>query len=1710
MLALKALVVALAGVAVAAFFAAVPQTQANVVAQNNTPTTTVSPGPGTQYLGPHLWGILNQRASKQTVPNNIDMELHVRSDSTLSESLADHVTRVGGSNVATNIWRVPTSKALTIVHRSDVYYAKLSPSTMADSSSTRDSVRRTTISHLRLDDTLDSVATGYANSSVTDADAAKYALFADGGNVLVEIQISSATRRTSVRNWLRQRSVHYLTPAQTGNVYSMAVLLPVSRVKALADAYSDINLRAPSPGDYAMDMDRSQWTQAQRDASDALVATYRSDYTLPTETAETSTGRPWEVDLTTRREQHGVDKWLGSNLNLDGSGVKVGIIDWSFTGINDVRALPILDIATSFTDTSGNAFCQPIIEGVMAEGLILFSSSTPCQAIAGVFFEVRHGVNIAELVHDMAPDAELVYAQANSPRQLYDATRWMVAEDVDVIVNAAGWNYDNLDNGVATFGQSTYDTTPPALSNEHSSYRYYPSPNATVDYAVTNGIVWVNAAGNQDEWTLRMKDEDYSLNLSRNSEYYGYVIFNPDEADADGQTCQEIDVRAFSQNLYSLRWADTVPQGAHRVELILERQTFPFQGTLVNTTFAPEQFPNNYPVRKFNALSVNGVDLCLRIRVRPEGNNHPVEPEWIQFQVLSSRGGDANAPDWAFDSSLPNSMASGHSIVNPSDSDNPGMLAVGAWDIREAGASPTDYSSRGPVYNETSNVLSSKPSRSKPDVVASTEVATYTKWRWDCDRDANDCDDLYFEGTSGATGQTGGIAALAVGWFKKSFSSFTAGNVADYLRSSAINKGPSNEWGHGLIKLPCPSNWAGTVGEAGYWIAGQWDGEDCASDHDTALHTRRSDYYTFKIEAESDVVIGLYSYNRQAYDSDLDPHIYLSTGTHHRGDDLEPGGRGVESVGGFRIALLKEEGLAPGHYTVEVTTAGENDLRTADADVEYLFIVRAVPTEPHTSTVGIQNPLDSGGSSDFVVRADRLTAGHTYTVSLESSNAQVGFDRECGQATSQGFRANAPHRHLKFTVYSCGQAASTRTSAATSSSTNVTVKLRRGGTSGTVLDTDAHTVSVSAPTLSRPPAPNSVSAGSPSRSAITVSWSAVTNAARYRVQYRRGNVGGWRTATSSATGTSHRVAGLNCGATYQFRVAAYGDGTNHLAGWGSTRSASARTSSCLSLAPAPGNVRTSGVQKYSVLTAWNPVSGTTKYRVQYQAGSSGSWRTATSTATGTSHRVTGLDCETGYRFRVQAYGNGTSWRPTWGHASSPVTVTTSPCPPPAPAPAIPTLLTPDRNTAVLIWNAGPVGVAHWRVEHREGATGAWTIYDQTVSASSVNIYPEIKVMGLDCDTAYQFRVSAYGDGEIYRFAYGPASPVKADSTTSCEKPGFIEHDTSHWIPAAAPVGTIVDQASAWDDTPDDVLRYRITGGNAGNVFAIDSSSGLLTTRAALGSGPYALTLEVKDRLNQTGLTTRTVHVNKTYTAAFEFDNYLLEEGGEPVAVKVILDRPAEQPISVSVTTGGDLDHSDDIAGPPLTLDFAIGESFRSFLMSSPADEDPEGFDSLTISIGGGESRGRILPGAPSTAVVDIEDDAIVEYVLWETTLTVGYYYFTFDVYGYSEAVRMDGNPDGSLGSQTFDWYGTEYKVTDLFFTTNHIDNSGNRISIAFNRDLPSDVSQTFLQVGSTKLDLSNPDEKSTNFYKWLTPDLTWSAGDTVKVRLFQKQAPLSR
>ena len=82
----------------------------------------------------------------------------------------------------------------------------------------------------------------------------------------------------------------------------------------------------------------------------------------------------------------------------------------------------------------------------------------------------------------------------------------------------------------------------------------------------------------------------------------------------------------------------------------------------------------------------------------------------------------------------------------------------------------------------------------------------------------------------------------------------------------------------------------------------------------------------------------------------------------------------------------------------------------------------------------------------------------------------------------------------------------------------------------------------------RPPAPDGLEAGAIEETSVALSWNAVSNAGRYRVEHRERGTGGW-SAGDALAGTSHTVAGLSCGTPHRFRVSALGSGTVYAAAW---------------------------------------------------------------------------------------------------------------------------------------------------------------------------------------------------------------------------------------------------------------------------------------------------------------------------------------------------------------------------------------------------------------------------------------------------------------------------------------------------------------------------------------------------------------------------------
>ncbi len=131
------------------------------------------------------------------------------------------------------------------------------------------------------------------------------------------------------------------------------------------------------------------------------------------------------------------------------------------------------------------------------------------------------------------------------------------------------------------------------------------------------------------------------------------------------------------------------------------------------------------------------------------------------------------------------------------------------------------------------------------------------------------------------------------------------------------------------------------------------------------------------------------------------------------------------------------------------------------------------------------------------------------------------------------------------------------------------------------------TASTGACPLEAPPAPGNLTAGTVTETSVPLSWDAVTDAAKYRVEYREGEPDGWTLDDEAITGTSHTVDALSCGTAYEFRVSAYGDGTTAAAVWGTASDVQTASTSACPPPPAPTNLTAVVNADGHIVLSWN-------------------------------------------------------------------------------------------------------------------------------------------------------------------------------------------------------------------------------------------------------------------------------------------------------------------------------------------------------------------------------------------------------------------------------------------------------------------------------------------------------------------------------------------
>jgi len=157
-----------------------------------------------------------------------------------------------------------------------------------------------------------------------------------------------------------------------------------------------------------------------------------------------------------------------------GAGIKIGVLDVGFDGYKDLLG----------TELPANVLAKSFIAGLEIDqtGIV-------------------HGSAVAEIVHDVAPDAELVFADYQTVAEKQAAVDWLISQGVNMITSSTG----------STFGR-----------------RDDKGPNAVmVNQIYDQGILWVNSSGNTGythyRGTFTDTDEDGYHEFAPGDEYLGFA-----------------------------------------------------------------------------------------------------------------------------------------------------------------------------------------------------------------------------------------------------------------------------------------------------------------------------------------------------------------------------------------------------------------------------------------------------------------------------------------------------------------------------------------------------------------------------------------------------------------------------------------------------------------------------------------------------------------------------------------------------------------------------------------------------------------------------------------------------------------------------------------------------------------------------------------------------------------------------------------------------------------------------------------------------------------------------------------------------------------------------------------------------------------------------------------------------------------------------------
>lgn len=418
------------------------------------------------------------------------------------------------------------------------------------------------------------------------------------------------------------------------------------------------------------------------------------------------------------------DAWLAAGIT--GDGVRIGIVD-------------------SFDAESWNA--------ALAAGELKNPVSTFCRyygnACSVGWKDSTHGVMVAEVVLDMAPDAEIFLASVGSPNDLADAVAWLIDQDVDIITRSLGAQLDGPGNGTGFMADLQ-------------------------KLAVDAGILWLNSAGNHagsatsgNAWadpTNPLEDGDggHWRGVWSDTDNDGWL-------NIDGSS-SELFVISCTTLFFGLRWDDFTAADPTDYDMWIWNEY--------------SDGVKGEPVKYDDAQGAGfGAPPIEQPTLTASPPTLPCEDYgYVGVQLYDPGGGATGDVLQFFTHHRVDPWTNPYSATQAfADTASAGGMAVGAIDPWN-GVAIASYSSRGPTND----------GRITPTLSAASCVAVFTPTVKGC-----------FNGTSAATPAVAGAAALVL----SAGIATTPATIKEYLLDATVERGPvgpDNTYGQGELVLPNP------------------------------------------------------------------------------------------------------------------------------------------------------------------------------------------------------------------------------------------------------------------------------------------------------------------------------------------------------------------------------------------------------------------------------------------------------------------------------------------------------------------------------------------------------------------------------------------------------------------------------------------------------------------------------------------------------------------------------------------------------------------------------------------------------------------------------------------------------------------------------------------------------------------------------------------